>query len=389
MMNRSKLAKFGAGAGLLAAVGVGTTLLGVAATSGPASAAGSATPSLVVQSATGGASAATPTPASTPTAVSLPRFRRLTPPDAVVRLDRAASARSIARLKRLPGVRQVAVLSRGPIALTSGKHQLRLEIAGVPIRQLRGFTPKLTAVSAPLWQSIASGELAVSYASDKPIAHRLGATLPVRSAGHRPIGERIGAFATLGVPGVDGFVSVAEARALHLPAAREIVIHAPNVSLAQLKTDVYTSLNHVANYTVTRPVPFTQTASAYAVQVIPHFYLGLYQQAATTCPGLPWTVLAGIGTVETGNGTDVHKSIAGAEGPMQFMPSTWAEYGVDADGDGKANINDPTDAVFSAARYLCASGASEGGQALDDAIYAYNHAWWYVREVVNLANSYA
>ena len=89
-------------------------------------------------------------------------------------------------------------------------------------------------------------------------------------------------------------------------------------------------------------------------------YLELYRRAARHLPGLPWTVLAGIGTVETGNGRDVHRSIAGAEGPMQFQPSTWALYGIDADGDGKANINDPTDAVFSAARYLCAAGAGRG-----------------------------
>jgi membrane-bound lytic murein transglycosylase B len=74
---------------------------------------------------------------------------------------------------------------------------------------------------------------------------------------------------------------------------------------------------------------------------------------------------------------------------MQFLPSTWAMYGVDADGDGKADIQDPTDAVFSAARYLCAAGAGRGGQAVDNAIFSYNHAWWYVREVLVLANRYA
>ncbi len=74
---------------------------------------------------------------------------------------------------------------------------------------------------------------------------------------------------------------------------------------------------------------------------------------------------------------------------MQFLPSTWAVWGYDADGDGKADIHDPVDAVFSAARYLCAAGAGRGGQSLDDAIFAYNHAWWYVREVVLIANQYA
>jgi hypothetical protein len=49
----------------------------------------------------------------------------------------------------------------------------------------------------------------------------------------------------------------------------------------------------------------------------------------------------------------------------------------------------PVDAVVSAARYLCAAGAGRGGQGLNDAIYASNHAWWYVREAVNLANEFA
>jgi membrane-bound lytic murein transglycosylase B len=79
----------------------------------------------------------------------------------------------------------------------------------------------------------------------------------------------------------------------------------------------------------------------------------------------------------------------GAEGPMQFIPSTWARWGYDADGDGHADVNDPVDAVFSAARYLCAVGAGRGGTSLDDAIFSYNHAWWYVRDVIEMANRFA
>jgi hypothetical protein len=113
----------------------------------------------------------------------------------------------------------------------------------------------------------------------------------------------------------------------------------------------------------------------------------LYIRAAQTCPGLPWGVLAGIGQVETDHGRVKAVSSAGAEGPMQFLPSTWAIYGVDGDGDGKANIFDQADAVYSAARYLCASG---GGRpdTLYDAIYAYNHSDYYVRTVLSLASQY-
>jgi soluble lytic murein transglycosylase-like protein len=185
-------------------------------------------------------------------------------------------------------------------------------------------------------------------------------------------------------------VSMPEAKTLGLAPARVALVRAPKVSLDTLKADVHQALGASAKVSVTRPLQVDQSlSSAYAQANVPAYYLALYRRAAVTCPGLPWTVLAGIGTVETGNGRDVHKSSAGAEGPMQFLPSTWAMYGYDADGDGKANINDPVDAVFSAARYLCAAGASRGGQSLNDAIFSYNHAWWYVREVVNLANEYA
>jgi membrane-bound lytic murein transglycosylase B len=70
---------------------------------------------------------------------------------------------------------------------------------------------------------------------------------------------------------------------------------------------------------------------------------------------------------------------------MQFLPSTWAAYGVDADGNGVADITNPVDAVYSAARYLCDNGAGRGGDALAGAVYAYNHADWYVADVLSLA----
>jgi membrane-bound lytic murein transglycosylase B len=129
--------------------------------------------------------------------------------------------------------------------------------------------------------------------------------------------------------------------------------------------------------------------SAYARSVIPTRYLALYRAAASTCRGLPWTVLAAIGTVETGNGANTSTSSKGAMGPMQFLPSTFAAYAVDGDGDGVANIQDPADAIYSAARYLCAWGAGLGGQSLYAAIFAYNHADWYVREVIRLAIAYS
>lgn len=323
-----------------------------------------------------------------PAHVRVPALHRLTPPDAVVRLRHQATKAQVRRLRHLPGIRQVLVLDRGTVAVPAGQRTVHLAVAGVPLG-VRSFTPSLTAKSTRLWQSVARGELTVGYGEAPALAHKLGATLPVR-AGKATAPVRVGALATLGVPGVQAVVSNAESRVLHLKAAREILVHAPAIPIPMLRADVHRAIGRVATFTVTRPQQIDQSEiSAYARQMIPESYLELYRRAAPTCPGLPWTVLAGIGTVETDNGRNVARSVKGAEGPMQFMPATWRVWGVDADGDGKANIQDPVDAVFSAARYLCAAGASRGGQALDEAIFAYNHAWWYVREVVNLANAYA
>ncbi len=137
-------------------------------------------------------------------------------------------------------------------------------------------------------------------------------------------------------------------------------------------------------------------ASAAASATIPPAMLRLYQEAAITCPGLPWTILAAIGTIESDNGQSnlpgVHSGAnsAGAEGPMQFEPRTFAGYDepVPPGGARPPSPYDPTDAVYAAARLLCADGAS-GGADLSGAVYAYNHSAAYVAQVLALAQTYA
>jgi Transglycosylase SLT domain/Peptidase family M23 len=111
---------------------------------------------------------------------------------------------------------------------------------------------------------------------------------------------------------------------------------------------------------------------------IPPFLLPIYQ-AAGTAYGVPWPVLAAINEVETDYGRDLSVSSAGAEGWMQFLPSTWARYGVDATGAGYQDPYNPADAVFAAARYLRAAGGSRHIRA---AVYAYNHSQAYVDSVM-------
>jgi len=130
-------------------------------------------------------------------------------------------------------------------------------------------------------------------------------------------------------------------------------------------------------------------------RTIPADYLTLYQQAAATCPGLPWNVLAAIGTIETDNGQSqlpgVHSgaNYAGAEGPMQFEPATFTAYStpVPPGGTNPPSPYDPTDAIYAAARDLCANGARDAAN-LPAAVFAYNHADWYVRRVLALAAAY-
>jgi murein DD-endopeptidase MepM/ murein hydrolase activator NlpD len=98
--------------------------------------------------------------------------------------------------------------------------------------------------------------------------------------------------------------------------------------------------------------------------------------------GVPWQVLAAINKVESNFGRNMGPSSAGAIGWMQFMPSTWLRWGLDADGDGVADPWRAADAIYAAARYLAASGAQTD---VARAVYSYNHAQWYVDEVLATA----
>jgi murein DD-endopeptidase MepM/ murein hydrolase activator NlpD len=101
--------------------------------------------------------------------------------------------------------------------------------------------------------------------------------------------------------------------------------------------------------------------------------------------GVPWNVLAAINKIESNFGRNMGPSSAGAIGWMQFMPSTWLRWGTDANGDGTADPWNPIDAIYSAARYLAASGAAND---IRQAVFSYNHAVWYVNEVMQLAQVY-
>lgn len=127
-----------------------------------------------------------------------------------------------------------------------------------------------------------------------------------------------------------------------------------------------------------------------AIGGIPANYLSIYVTAGKAS-GLDWAVLAGVGSIEADHGrlnapgVTSGTNSSGAGGPMQFLVGTWNAYGVDGDGDGDKDIYDPRDAIPGAANYLKASGAPKDYRR---ALFAYNHATWYVEDVLRRAAKY-
>ncbi len=161
-----------------------------------------------------------------------------------------------------------------------------------------------------------------------------------------------------------------------------------SVPLPERARPVKTKLRH-ANGVPTLSNPTMSLALPGPVPVgVPNFFINNYQippfllpiyQAAGIQYGVRWEVLAAINEIETNYGRNLNVSSAGAMGWMQFMPSSWKTFGVDANGDGKTDPYNPVDAIFTAARYLKAAGADRD---LSKAIFAYNHADWYVKSVL-------
>jgi hypothetical protein len=140
----------------------------------------------------------------------------------------------------------------------------------------------------------------------------------------------------------------------------------------------------------TEPLSAPAGASHTALAQIPRWLFPIYVGAAERYGLGPagWAYVASINDEETSFGANLSVSPTGAEGWMQFEPETWARYGVSADPSepgAPPDPYDPWDAIYAAARYLHASGAPGDWAA---AIFAYNHASWYVAEVSARAESY-
>jgi hypothetical protein len=297
-------------------------------------------------------------------------LKRVVTPDLMLVTRAPLTQQQVTAIAGLRGVTTTTVVSTGAVRV--GKRAVNA--MGVDPSTFRGFTPKATASSDALWNAVARGELAASYAARLP----LGTTAHV--FGTRGIDARIGAVAAYDLPVSALVMNRERARAVGL-TINTVLLAAPERRLSRLEREI--------REVVGEKVAFTELRPAQIVNRRPKTYTELYKLSASYCPGLSWSVLAAIGQVESGHGRNSGPSSAGALGPMQFMPATWAAYAVDGDGDGKADIMSAYDAVPAAALYLCRNGAGQGGQALYDAIFAYNHADWYVQKVLALAKAYA
>ncbi len=297
-------------------------------------------------------------------------------PDLLVEVPGGLTAAQLRALDDVTGVEALTALDLGTVRVAGGTGR----VAGVDPSAFRAFTPKETAASDPLWRAVARGEIASSYGLLRARDLDLGARVAL--AADARVEERIGAVASFAVPDVDLVVSRDVARRLGVVRSSAVLLTAPRRSVPRLRRAVLQVTGTDARVTVLRQAAVAPQRDR------PRSYRELYVQSARYCPGLSWTVLAAIGQIESGHGRNNGPSSAGALGPMQFMPATWASYGVDGDGDGDADTMDPFDAVPAAALYLCRHGAARGEQGLYDAVFAYNHADWYVREVLALAEAY-
>jgi hypothetical protein len=316
------------------------------------------------------------------TAVQVAPLRQIIPPDLLLVEPKGISPAQLAQIKKLKNVREMISVDGGAIQL---KAHLT-NVLGVDPNQFRSWTPPETAAKESIWSALAKNEFVLSDSAQNQLGLQLGS--PNQLVGATQPLVTLGATAPLGIPGVDALVSPETAKALGLVHNVAAMVNAPGGNIATLMKQVRAILggqSQILNlHATSNQLPVDNSGQAPGR---PGSYLDLYKQsAAKYCPGLSWTILAAIGQVESGHGQNDGPSTAGALGPMQFLPSTWERWGIAGFGDTTANIMDPYDAVPSAARYLCASGAPGN---VYGAILAYNHATWYANEVISLAQQYA
>jgi hypothetical protein len=311
-------------------------------------------------------------------------FHHIVLPDLAVVQGGGISDASLDRMRAIPGVSDFIALDGARVTSRGAK----VNVIGVNAQQFRSWTPLTTASNQKLWNALDAGGFIASTEAQHKLRLHQGRAYSLTGAA--TVSLNFAGAAPLGVVGIDMVVSNQVSAKLGLIHNFAALISAPGLSIAKLRHDVRAALRGSAATLVTlRPQHAPPVVAGHVPSGKPTGYIQLFEEsAALYCPGLPWEVLAAIGQIESGWGVNTGPSTAGALGPMQFLPSTWAAWGISGFGDkGPPNINSPFDAVPSAARYLCAAGGSTAA-GLPRAIFAYNHADWYVNEVLALARQY-
>jgi hypothetical protein len=369
----------GCGAILVTAVGGSTRMLQPPTDDNSASSRAAATAAAIAQART---------PAS---------FQQIIIPDLLVVAPSGLTSHEITALGKIGGVRDLIAFDGAEIKAGSQ----RVSVIGVNPSAFRPWVPLQTATDQAFWNALAGGQFVASPGASASLGLRRGTRYELTGATRRTVA--FGASAPLGIGQVDLLVDSQLSRELGLVHSVAALISAPGASIQGLTAAAGAVLGPSGEIVNLRqqqlPAQATPSApaapglpTAPATSGLPTNYLQLFQDsAADYCPGLSWTVLAAIGQIESADGTNDGPSSAGALGPMQFLPSTWALWGIDGFGQtGTPDIMNPYDAVPSAARLLCADGATAGGSSsLADAVFDYNHADWYVNEVLALAAEYA
>jgi hypothetical protein len=337
----------------------------------------------------------------------------LTPPRLLVISQSTLPQETKEDISQLKHVQKIDSFDGGAVKISG----VGLNLLAVDPARFRAWAPKAVADQSGVWSALDKGE----FVADSSAVGRFGLVLGAEYQVDGGPRLRAAASAPFGLPGVDGLVGEETGRRLGLLPGVALLVNGPEKASSLLKAGVSKLLSPgaqvvtvggsgaagtVRKKTVAKK-PGTDGAAAdssvaddtaatgkpaaarRATVGRPGSYLELYRLSAGVCPGLSWTVLAAIGQVESSHGRNNGPSSAGAQGPMQFMPATWKSYGVDGDADGLADIWSPYDAVPSAANYLCANGAGQGGKKLEKAIWFYNHSWSYVAKVMSISRGYA
>jgi hypothetical protein len=328
-------------------------------------------------------------PGSPAAAASTASQRHLYVPDLIAAVPGGITSSQLTAISKLHGVQAVLPVDGGKVKVNGQS----ANVLGVPPQAFRSWTPLSTAGSAKIWSNLAKGQFVSTTTAARRLHLAAGHSYPVSAA----VLARLpfGGVTALSVTGADAIVNLTRSAQLGLAQNFAVLISAPpDASLPTLMAKIKAVIGksgQVVNLVSYGLVTASKTPVATNIPAgAPANYLNLFKaSAAKYCPGMSWTVLAAIGQIESGDGANNGPSSAGALGPMQFMPGTWAEWGINGFGPpGRPDIMNPLDAVPSAARMLCAAGAGNPA-TLSGAIFAYNHAAWYVAEVLALASEYA